>query len=290
MKSSLAPLLALIGLLCVAMSARADSRTAPIRDDAGLFHKEAIARAEQRIDDIRRTFHRNVFVYTVASASPRQRRLFAFLRTPEANRLLEEQARTYADESGLPGIYVVICTRPHDVHVVVRPNNDLEFTRHDAEALRRTLARRLDSSGRDGALLGLVEQVYSLLQAHASSGESHSVVNEFVLAGLLGGGLGLWILLGTVRLKMRAGRPIAPSEQDAAMQARSAPALFGAMFGFPAGLWIYDKLYPCSSGIPLPLCEPEAESKPLTEEESMEGTDVEEHPREEHAEDAPVSP
>lgn len=290
MISALPRLLALFALACLASVARAESHAAPIRDDAGIFHADAIARAEQQIEDIHRSFGRNVFVRTVASASLHQRRMFRFLRTPEVNRLLEEQAREYADESGLPGIYVVICQKPRDVHIIVRPRNDPAFTHHDAETLRRTLARRLHDSGADPALLGLVEQVHATLEGHVARGESHSVVNEFVLASLLGGGLALWLLLNMVRFKLRATWSRTLEEEDAAMQARRMPALLGAMFGFPAGLWIYDKLYPCPAGTPLPLCEPEPESKLVSEEERMEATDAEEFPREEHTEDAPVSP
>src|SRR6185437_16748011 len=166
-------------LACLASASRAESPAAPIRDDAGLFHADAVTRAEQGIEDIRRKFDRNVFVRTVASASPNQRRMFRFLRTPEVNRLLEEQARKYADESGLPGIYVVICQKPRDVHVIVRPSNDPKFTHHDAEALRRTLARRLHDSGSDQALFGLAEQVHAILQGHGTRGESYSSENEF---------------------------------------------------------------------------------------------------------------
>ncbi|MGH7172501.1 MAG: hypothetical protein ACRELF_14625 [Gemmataceae bacterium] len=299
MNSVFARLLSLICLAWLAMAARADNRAAPIRDDAGLFHADARARAEQRIDDIRQEFHRNLFVQTVASASPRQRRLFPFLRTPEVNRLLEEQARNYADELGLPGIYVVICKQPRDVHVIVRPSDGPEFTPHDAEKLRRMLARRRwDDSGSDSALLGLVEQVHSILQDHATPGAAHSEVNEFVLAGLLVGGLALWILLAMIRFKMRAARAATAGDEDAAMQARGAPALFGAMFGFPAGLWIYDKLYPCPSGSPLPLCVPEPNRRDACSTVSsttgvppVESVgDAEEYPREEYTEDVPVSP
>ncbi|GEM_PF-3177067 len=60
----------------------------------------------------------------------------------------------------------------------------------------------------------------------------------FVLAGLLGSGLVLWLLLWAIRRKMQAGGSRA--------SAREASVLLGALFGFPAGLWIYDKLCPCS--------------------------------------------
>jgi hypothetical protein len=77
--------------------------------------------------------------------------------------------------------------------------------------------------------------------------------NGFVLAGLIGGGLVFWLFLCAIRRKIRAG-----SARDQKTQARATPALLGAMFGFPAGLWIYDKLYPCPPPCNEQLSEPEA--------------------------------
>jgi hypothetical protein len=57
------------------------------------------------------------------------------------------------------------------------------------------------------------------------------VVSSVVLAGMLGGGLALWLLLRLIRRKIGAG-------------CVETPASLGTMFGFPAGWWIYDKLYP----------------------------------------------
>jgi len=142
-------------------------------------------------------------VDTVKSASPHERKLFRVLRTRQVNRILEEHARKRASESAGDGIYVVICNDPRDVHVVVRAADDAAFTQHDSEELRRTLARRLHDSGPDQALLSLTNQVRATLQAHATRGQSTSVVNEFVLASLLGGGVALWLVLCGVRFKMR---------------------------------------------------------------------------------------
>lgn len=281
--------LSAIALVCLASAARAENSPASIRDDAGLFQPASIARAEQGIAEIRETFDRNLFVRTIASAPTKQRSLFPFLRTPEVNRRLEEQARTYADESGVRGIYVVICKRPRDVHVIVRPEGDPGFTRHDAEALRRMLARRLADRGPDAALLALVEQVQVLLQAHATRGAA-SLANDFVLASVLGGGVVVWILLVMIRFNMRKRQPTEPGGKDEAMPARAAPALLSAQFGFPAGMWIYDKLYPCPAGTPLSLCEPEAEPALRQEVESMEHAEAGQSPQEKHAEDASVSP
>lgn len=288
--------LSIVCLLFLASMGRAEQQIAPIHDDAKLFHAGAIDRAAQGIADIRQTFDRNVFVNTVASASPKQGGWFPFLRTPQVNRMLEEQARKIADESGAPGIYVVIFARPRAVHVVVRPKddqeNDPEFTRRDAEALRRMLARSLHDQGGDAALLALVEQVHTVLQDHATRGSS-SASSDAVFACLLGGGLGLWLLLRMVRFKMRTRAAEATwqtgSVRDPNTQAREKAALFGALFGFPAGMWIYDKLYPCPPGA-TPLCEPPAEPAVEAEEENREKVEGEHQPLPEHTEDASVSP
>jgi hypothetical protein len=271
-------------LACLASTLRAEEQRAPIRDDAGLFHANAIARVEPRIDDIRRSFERNLFVQTVSSIAPHERRRFWFHNTRQVNRILDEQAQKIADQSGVDGIYVVICNAPHDVHVVVRPDDDPWFTRHDAESLRRTVARRLHDGDSDQALLALVDQVRATLQAHATRGQSNSVVSEFALAAILGGGIALWLVLSIVHFKRRAAHPV---EEDATEQARRTPALLGAMFGSPSGLWIYDKLYPCPSGSSSTLCLPEASPPP----EGETGEHTEDDPiAEERHEDAPIIP
>jgi hypothetical protein len=282
MTSTLPRLLGAIGLACLASAARAEEPPVAIRDDAGLFHMGASARAEAQIEDIRRTFEHNLFVRTVASAAPNERKRFWFLRTPQVNRILEDQARKIAGEAGTDGIYVVICQKPRSVHVIVRPGDDSLFSHHDAESLRRSVARRLHEGGADDALLALVEQVRAMLQGNVTRGPSTSVLNEFALAGVLGGGFALWLVLSIVRFKLRAAHP---TEDDAAEQVWRRPALLGAMFGFPAGLWIYDKLYPCPSGAPAPLCEPEPPPPP----EGEPAEHAEDYPAGEQAEDAPVS-
>jgi hypothetical protein len=230
----------LLCLVCLASSVRAKDQAASIHDDAGMFHASAVDRAEQDITNIRRTFERGLFVRTIASAAPQPSRWLPQLRTPRINRILEEQARTFAEESVAPGVYVLICKRPRDVHVVIWPPDDAELNRHDAENLRQTLLQDLHDKSADAALFALVDRVGDILQDRAAHGSS-PVVNSVVLAALLGGGLALWLLLRLIRRRIRAGDV---SEQAALLH--ETPASLGTMFGFPAGLWIYDKIYPYS--------------------------------------------
>jgi hypothetical protein len=244
MISSLPRILPLLCLAFLAGTAQAE-QAVPIRDDARMFHAAAIDSAEQKIADIHQTFDCSLFVRTLSSASPRPSRWFPLLRTPKINRMLEEQTQAFADEFGAPGVYVVICHRPRDVHVVIRPEGNADLNRHDAETLRQTLMRDLHDKSADAALLAFVDRVQNLLQDHTERGSS-PVVNGIVLVGLLSGGLALWLLLRLIRRRIRAG-----SEWDRETLARERPALLGAIFGFPAGLWIYDKLCPCSEKGPV---------------------------------------
>lgn len=246
MISALPRILPLLCLAWLASTVRAEKQAAPIHDDAGMFHEAAIDRAEQEIAGIRQSFDCGLFVRTIASVSSRPPRWFPILRTPRVNRMLEEQARTFADESGVPGVYVVICNRPRDVQVVVRPEENAHFSRHDAENLRQTLMRDLHDKSADAALLALVDRVQDILQDHAERGSS-PVVNGVVFVGLLGGGLALWLVLRLIQRRIQAG-----SASDRETLSRERPALLGAWFGFPAGLWIYDKLCPYSPSLPEP--------------------------------------
>ncbi len=243
MISSLPRLVPLFSLICLASTGRAE-QPMPIRDDARLFHASAIHVAEQRIAEINQTLDCGLFIRTMASASPRPSRWFPLLRTPRINQILEEQAQAFANESDVPGVYVVICNRPHDVHIVIRSEGNAEFSRHDAETLRQTLMRDLHDKSADAALLAFVDRVQNMLQDHAARGSSPAL-NDMVLVGLLGGGSALWLLLRLIRRRIQNR-----SESDRETLSHERPALLGAMFGFPAGLWIYDKLCPHSEKAP----------------------------------------
>jgi hypothetical protein len=286
MTSTLRRVLPALCLAVLVNPAFGETPASSIRDEAGLFHADTIAQAQQQIDDIHRTFERNLHVETVARADPHPWRLFRFLRTPQVNHLMEQQARKRAAEVGGDCIYVVICNNPRDVHIVVQPDSDPEFTPHDAETLRRNLARSLDNSGPDAALLELVRQVRATLLAHASRGPSRSVVSEYTLIGILGGGLALWLVLALLRYKMRATR--VQREEMVTDEAQRLPALLGAMLGCTAGLPIYDKLYPCPPSSQGSFGQPE---QPLLNQDVQgESSQAEEQPSDERAEDAPVSP
>ncbi len=224
--------IAALWMVGIAKPAFGATMPAPIRDDARLYSAETLSRAEKDIDSIRRDFDRAVFVQTLASPTPGLRPWYNILRTPKVYRSLEDRARRLADETGQPGIYVVLCRRPRAVQIVVLP---------DDEALRRALLRRIREGGNQGDLLAVVQRVRDVLHERATRGSSPGDNDGFLLV-CLGGGLTLWLALIFLRWKLRDGG--ASSSGD---EAAITPALLGTMFGCPAGAWISDKRYPLSA-------------------------------------------
>jgi hypothetical protein len=217
-----------LGLICLAQIARAESSPSPIRDEAGLLNSDTRARAEKTIVEIRRDFDRNLFVRTVDSASPQKRPWYNFLKTPKVYRTLEEKAREYAAETGQAGIYLVVCRRPRAVQIVVIPND---------EPLRRALQRRLHEGRPESNVIVLMNRVQNVLREYEARGPSPAD-NDVLLLGCLGGGIALWILLLAIHWKL--GLKSTPSQEKAPLLT---PALLGAIFGFPTGAWINDKIY-----------------------------------------------
>ena len=62
-----------------------------------------------------------------------------------------------------------------------------------------------------------------------------------MLAALVVGSLGLWLVLLVVRKKMRASARAGGVPADGVD--RLSPALLGSMFGVAAGHWVYDQLF-----------------------------------------------
>ena len=85
-----------------------------------------------------------------------------------------------------------------------------------------------------GGILLVVAYVLHTLQSNLADRhkrESH----EWTLAGVIGGGLGLWAVFALLRRRMlgeAAGEPVALK-----------PGLLAARFGSPAGCWVYDRLF-----------------------------------------------
>jgi hypothetical protein len=250
--------------LGLAAGARADEAPTPdVKDEAGLFTPEAVARAEKAIADVRKEYHLDLMVDTVPALPPTDHKWLYFWDRRKRNEFLEEWARKRARAAGVNGIFIQICTRPRDVRVVVWPPEKGElFTDRDCERVRRFLVRRLQNDSPDAALLATIAEVADQLERRRYHQDDESLSANVVVVGALVAALfGTWGALRLVRLRLRRSAPDGGAREKAERTAER-PARLGALFGTPAAFWVYDKLFrkvpPAPGAGPLPWGEPAA--------------------------------
>jgi hypothetical protein len=232
-------LLSLVAALALALPrpGRADVNTPTVVDDARLFGPETIAQAERQIDEIRRTYQRDLLIETV-EALPRPRKWWLrFWARRQVNRALADLARERAQDAAVDGLCVLICKDPRGVSVVAWPEgHGQEITAEDCEQLRTQVVRDLQGDP-DQALLNAVAKARNLFHHRlaAERAGSRDGVNIFLVAVIMLALLGVWLTLCLVRLRLNAGHRPALADQ--------APGLLGYMFGSMAGHWIYDRLF-----------------------------------------------
>lgn len=253
-------------------AARADEAPAPdIKDEAGLFTPEAVAQAEQAIAKVRKDYHIDLMVDTVAALPPTDHKWLHFWDRRKRNEFLEEWARQRAKAAGVNGIFIQICNRPRAVHVVVWPPERAQsFTEADCERVRRFLVRRLQTGSPDAALLATITEVSDELERRATGQDDESLsANEAAVGALIAGLFGVWGALRLVRLRQRRVSPDGGA-RERAERAVERPARMGALFGTPAAFWAYDKLFlklpPASAVEPPSLGEPAAAQEPASPE------------------------
>jgi hypothetical protein len=244
MRPVLLPLLSAAFLGLMAPAARADDAPPDVKDEAGLFTPEAVKQAERAIGEVRKNYHLDLTVDTVRALPALDHKWLYFWDRRQRNAFLENWARERAKAAGVDGIFVEICNRPRDVHVVVwPPERAQKFTERDCERVRRFLVRRLQTGSPDEALLATVAKVSDLLEARATHQDDESLsANTFVVAVVVAGLFGAWGALRLVRLRLRRAAPDGGA-QERADRAAERPARMGAMFGTPAAFWLYDKLF-----------------------------------------------
>lgn len=261
MRPVLLPLLTAAWLGLTAAGARADDAPTPdVKDEAGLFTPEAVQQAEKAIATIRKEYHLDLMIDTVAALPPTDHKWVYFWDRRKRNEFLEEWARKRAQAAGVNGIFIQVCTRPRDVHVVVWPPEVAQkFTDGDCERVRRFLVRRLQTGSPDAALLATITEVSEELERRSTGQDDESLSANVVVVGALVAGLfGVYGALRLVRLRLRRSSPDGGA-RERAERAVERPARLAALFGTPAAFWVYDKLFlkvpPAPDAGPLPLSE-----------------------------------
>jgi hypothetical protein len=240
-------LVAFLTLAVLATTARADERIAAIRDGAGLFQPEVVAKDEGELRTLARTYQLDLVLETIKELTPDEKQVLD--RDDNPNRAFLYIARERARNGGVHGVYILISKiqtpKAETVTVIVYPEEYRRaFTEHNCEQVRKVLAGRGKSI--DEKLTKAVTLIGEKLKAnrHGDNAEG-SWFGWSTVALIVGVGLGLWLLIGLLRMSSRTddgGRP------------GIVPGLLGGMFGSVAGHWVYDTLI--RSPKPSPHSEP----------------------------------
>jgi hypothetical protein len=248
---------ALLGMAAFAVGARSDDAPPPaVRDDAQLFQPNAAAQASEELKDIGELYGLPFVLETVASAEDVKDQLRDAKTSLQKDQVLRDWAAKRAKEADDKAVYILICKdvthgwfgRVYGAVVVVVPDEarSRQFTDADAKALHDQL--RWFNAGKaraknDAILLSAVDRLRDMLAYN-----HRPPFPWFGVGGVMGVVLGLWGLLGLVRLRMR--RADAASGPPETRRPDLFAALLGSMFGSVSAHWVYDTLFVAASRAP----------------------------------------
>jgi uncharacterized protein len=276
--------------------------TAEVRDDAGFFKPDTVARANEVIKEIKQRYKKDLVVETVRQVPEGERQEATSPDPGVKARFFAGLAVRRAREEGVDGIYVLITRQPGHVEVAVGNNTRLVFPDEKRHQLTEILLNDFKKKEYDEGLLGAVQYVRSALaakpvanRAAVPAGSEHRARPQEPLGARgsagwsswqwLGVGLaallGIWLLLAVVRALAGAGAqrvaggyagPGAPAGYGAAGGGSFFPGLLGGLFGAAAGSWLYDRFFneqsPPVAGAAPPVSAPGSEDTDYTAEGS----------------------
>ena len=230
---------------------------AEVRDPDGIFSKDAIAKADEQIAEIRRVYHRQIVIQTTTDLPTQYHHkdkggLIAY--PPHMDRYAQDLlARA---DPPVDGLYVLIYQNPknrNEVHVIAPPHpretHSEAFTASNCAALRNKFEARVkaaktaQTADLDKALLELVARAQADLVENTPPATPQSV-GWFGVAWLLGGGLLLLAFLLLLGAYLRKRTPPATGpETGPATTPEATPALLGHMLGGQATHWVTDPAF-----------------------------------------------
>jgi len=229
-----AVLVAWVGGLVAAPLARAQ-----VKDDAHLFQPPAIRTADLRIDEMRGRFNKTLLIETF-SAPPTERVKAVNLGDAKMRAaLFDKWVAERVQQTKLNGIYVLICVQPEHVHVAVSPEDNEElFTERNQEFLQGHLLRALRKRRRiDDGLIVAVNYVGGKLESNEPVDWSRWLEGMSAVGGVVC----FWVLLVTVRARLRKHTPSGAGVRIEDESGRSI-AVLGGGIGAVSGQWLFDRL------------------------------------------------
>jgi hypothetical protein len=243
-------------------SAAADRPPSAVSDAAGLFRPAIIARANEQIGALRREYDFDVRVETLELPLAERKKVDGLALRRQKARYFAELGRKRAQDAGISGLYILICTNPRYVEVTDHPASVSErFSGFQQRQLHKQLVYGLQgaqpgeglryaagaaaglgwamrpAAGPDAVLLDALRAVGDGLRERTGD---PNAVRISTIGAILAGGIGLWAVLALVRRRMAERDPdgglFCPTPPDCQ------PAHFAARFGNPAASWVYDRL------------------------------------------------
>jgi uncharacterized protein len=156
---SIAALAGLVfALLFTCSPARAD-----VRDAAGFFSTDAVAKANELIGQVRQKHGKDVIVETVSSLPD------APADAAAREKYFQDETSRRGKAAGIKGLYILISRNPSSLYAGVDPDTQAKlFTLEDRGRLKELLIQRFKAKDFDGGLLSGMRMVDETMAAHAS--------------------------------------------------------------------------------------------------------------------------
>jgi uncharacterized protein len=234
----------LLGWVALAGPARAD-----VIDKGEFFSADAVKKANQRIDEVKRKHHEDLVfeTYKVVPEDIRDEYLKEKKDRQALRPLFDRWLVNRAKELGVKGVYIFLCKEAEWLQIEV--NNQTrknDFTDEDRIRLRERMVTLLKNKDYDAVLSEAVDRVTTAYENHdrgkaanqhgkgnAGGGNPLGGIGGWICIGLVIL-LGIWVIFGLMR-GMSGGGGVGGGGFFS--------SLLGGMFGAVAGMWMYDHFF-----------------------------------------------
>ncbi|NBO93660.1 MAG: TPM domain-containing protein, partial [Planctomycetia bacterium] len=221
-----------------------------IDDNAGMFSKDAVAKANAKVAQMKRDYGRDVVVETFAEAKDAEK------ANADKGRYFSDWAKKRYEERKTQGILVLICKSPNYVYVQVGDKTrQMAIDDQRRDTIRDRFVNNFKEKKFDDGLLsavGYIEDVFSArLKKTVASKQLEPITLSETQSSWLGwlcvagaGLLALWVVVGLIRALSGGGAPASAGPGYAGGGGGGfVSSLFGGMLGAAAGMYLYNSFF-----------------------------------------------
>jgi uncharacterized protein len=214
---------------------------AEVKDDAGFFSPDAVRKANQQLEEIKRRYDRSLVIETFKTVPEGKADKLAGAQ--DRRRVYDEWAKERARARDAD-IYALITREPSHVEVVARTRLQKQFSDQERGRLADLLVKHFDTKHYDQGLSEAVRFVQTALADSTAPAKSQARENAGAAADRQHGsnwswviwllliGLGAFLLIGLFRA-MSGGFG----------GGGFLTSLLGGLFGAAAGMWLYNTFF-----------------------------------------------